>query len=180
MTKPKTVPFEKLTKPQKRVRIAQDVIAQLNTRLVAKHLTWARLKGLHEAKPDAEVCAITRKQKKCEVCGLGALFVAAVERADKLKISELDGTGLSDGVNETDVFDYLGRFFDQKQLQAIESAFEGGEGYCDDDGGADFLPLDIGISPSTRMRLIMENIVANKGRFKPNRKPVATFTTPGY
>lgn len=188
MTKPKAIPFEKQTASQKRVTVAQDVLAQLKTRFLASTGTWVEVR--FDLLPigknlDAEVCSLTRKQKKCEVCGIGALFVAAVERADKLKVSDLafnkeyeEATVENyDGIKQSDCFGYLGRFFAHDQLEAIESAFEVGDGvtyheavsFCDQVDDA-----------SDRMRLIMENIVANKGRFKWERKPVATYSTPGF
>lgn len=187
MTKEK--PFEKQTKAEKRVTIARDVLSQLDVRLIATEGVWVGSKDSRRLPIgkdiNAEVCSLTRKQKKCEVCGIGALFVASVERADKLKVSALeDLRGLEmatpgdfTGISESDCFDYLKRFFDDDQLDAIESAFERGEGTTHHDSRDFAAAVD---NAADRMRLIMENIVANKGRFKWHRSPVATWSTPGF
>jgi hypothetical protein len=79
-----------------------------------------------------------------------------------------------------DVFGYLSRFCTIGQLNKIEAAFEQGEGACEDEGAKRFAP---GLEdPELRMRLIMENIIANEGTFKPEKQPqvTTTWTTPGF
>lgn len=48
---------------------------------------------------------------------------------------------------------------------------------CDKDGECIGIYID---DPGTRMRLIMENIVVNRGYFNPDKKPVPVYTTPGF
>lgn len=172
----KEVPFDKQTKSQKRVTIAKDVLAQLaRKRFLATQGTYLS-RRIDAVNLDAEVCSITSKHKSCEVCALGGMFVAAVEKADKLKVFELSEVyGGEATLQQEDCRDYLARFFDEEQLMSIESAFEE-----DDFGDADAAGFTDCEDPPTRMRLIMENIVANRGRFKPSRKPIVTYTTPGY
>src|SRR5258706_14558908 len=90
--------FTKANAAKKRVMIARDVFAQLAAkRFLATPGQWVTI-GKYEAeeytlKPknrsaETEVCDIL-SGKKCMVCGIGALFVSAVEFADKLKVNEL-------------------------------------------------------------------------------------------
>lgn len=195
---PKKKPFEKMTPSEKRVTIAQDVLDQLESkRLLASPGTWVANEEFefYVSKGGAPVeslfCTQTGKKKKCNVCAMGALFVCAVERADELKVEDLSNTWVSDestkkmkvNFEEEDVFEYMDRFFERDQLDAIETAFERGA------GGTFHSDLAEGFAgyvedASERMRLIMENIVANNGTFKfsVNYRPVETtiFRTPGY
>ncbi len=191
LTEEKNKKFAKASKARKRVMIAKDVLAQLEAkRFVAKPGTFAALSvGKRDGvNAESEVCNITAGQK-CNVCGIGALFVSAVEFADKLKIGELEYKATvarsTTNFEEDDVFCYLRRFFDQEQICAIESAFEMGGGVTYDYHGTQFFKTvnseDYEFSPNERMRLIMENIVVHKGTFNPHVRPeVSKFSTPGY
>jgi len=198
--------FEALTPSEKRVAIARDVLAQIHLkRLVPTAGVWldaAHWRGLftkNQVKKDAELRDILKGTKQCEGCALGGMFMCAVERADKLKLSELesgvmynqevenakengdtiDHITLDDSaISESDAFTYLGRFFSRAQLDLIESCFELNCGTSYTDVGDDFCP-DEG-DASERMRLVMENIVVNKGRFMPEKQPVCHWTTPGF
>lgn len=187
-------PFEKLTPAQKRVQIARDVLAQLAAkRFKATHLVWVSKDGNHGINLDRvsnekEVCDVTKKLKKCNVCAMGGLFVAAVERADALKIGDIDGTDCHAETGREfrsfandDLFGYLKRFFSMAQLEDIETAFEAGNGATDGTYEAKFF-LEGVEEPNDRMRLIMENIIANGGRFDTAKKPVevVTYSTPGF
>jgi len=73
---------------------------------------------------------------------------------------------------------YLKRFFSQNQMALIENAFENGEGanmYCSlkEDkmyNASQYFPEEC--KPNDRIRLLMENIILNKGEFKLNLLPV--------
>jgi len=195
--------FEKLKPAERRVAIARDVLAQLATkRLVATPGVW--LSGVDadglftekDVKKNPELRDLLKKTKRCEGCLIGGVFMCAVERADKLKLDQLEGvkeyredkkydkeTYLHDSnavVTENDAFDYLRKFFSQDQLGMMEAAFEQNEGACHHEAGYNFASyVD---DPSTRMRLIMENVIVNKGTFNPDQQPteVTTWTTPGF
>lgn len=107
-------------------------------------------------------------------------------------------------IHLNDIEAYLGKFFSKNQLKLIELAFESGTGgytsesdleqdaesffgefdIVDEKGKVLVEGVDSGInvSDSDRMRLIMENIIANKGRFDPTKRPrfVAVASTPGF
>ena len=67
----------------------------------------------------------------------------------------------------------------------IECAFEGGAGQISSLEGksANLFLHDLDDDdPNERMRLIMENIVVNKGTFEPTMRPVVktSYVTPGF
>lgn len=188
--------FNKANKARKRVMIAKDVLAQLDAkRFKAKQGYWVKPDNKGERfkhkSEQQEVCDLV--SGKCQVCGIGALFVSAVTFADKLKVQELTGVSnrdlepavTNDGVAflSDSVFDYLSRFFDDDQLNKIETAFENGHGHCFDVEAESFWAnLQDVPEPELRMRLIMQNIISNKGYFDASRRPKESILvyTPGY
>jgi hypothetical protein len=163
--------FAKMTAAEKRVQIAKDVIAQLDAgKLRAKRMRWVAEPII--GAPDEEV-RDALGDSTCHACALGAAFVCAVRRADKLTIRDafgwdplVDGEGNAHlSVGGQLVFDYLKRFFSVDQLSMIETAFEGGKGEAEHSDEAARWASGIR-SAETRMRLVMKNIIANKGAFK--------------
>lgn len=194
--------FAKLTPSEKRVQIARDVIAQLaSKKLIATAGVW--LTGLDgdslfsekDVERNPELQEILAKQETCEGCALGGMFMCAVERHDKLKVGDLEvvkdykeavkhygaeDAYLSDGeASEDDATKYLKKFFSEAQLSEIEAAFERGSGAkCGSDEAVTF--ADEVDDDGERMRLIMENIIVNKGKFVPGKRPEQTWVTPGF
>ncbi len=193
------VAFEKMSPAEKRVQIARDVIAQLNSkRLIATTGLWldavnGSLFKDKDIKSNPEVKELLSKVKQCQGCALGGMFMCAVERANKLKFSQLQcGKDFdpkyhsidNEDIHADDTFSYMERFFTKNQLNLIEIAFEQGSGATSYDEVSNFdeacdFAYEID-DAGTRMRLIMENIVLNKGVFKPKQKPVLTYQTPGF
>lgn len=159
----------------------------------------------NEIKKNVELQDILSKRKECYGCALGGMFMCAVERANKLKVNKLSlNTNTSKNtIHGNDVFSYMKKFFSNKQLFLIEIAFEGGDGACYTNGDSSITTNDDHLlsvnmddyegsdasrfvsyveDPSEKMRLIMENIVANKGTFRPNKKPITVtkYVTPDY
>lgn len=190
--------FAKFTPAQKRVMIAEDVLAQMAIGYIKpESRVWAAFnKGMPKGDSNMEMQDFLNKQKSCNACGLGSLFICAVKRFDDLKISTInnnskidieEGSALEDGTNYCvtvkTIFSYLKKFFSQNQLEMIESAFEEGNGWVDDHlaevdsspGKEYFRNLvikleDMGyndlITAELKMKLIMQNIIKNKGTFK--------------
>jgi hypothetical protein len=160
-------PFDKLTPAQKRVRIARDVLAQLASgKFIATQGLYVNGPEIEGAKAKASLQTLFKKQKSCEVCALGSMFVA---------LSEDEKTACTFwGFGRDDCTDYLGKFFDQEQLDKIEDAFE--------EGDVSGMPFASEAEAEDRMRLIMENIVVNGGKFDPSKQPEETvlFVTPGF
>lgn len=187
--------FKKATKQRKRVMIAKDVLAQLAAnRFIAAQGTWIGTldDAIMYGDKDNDVQKIVCEQNQCEVCGIGAVFVSTVEFANRLKAGELNIHGESGDFGG--YAEYLTQWFSMEQLRLIELAFESGSGGCRTSEKTseknavkffDFLDLEFNkfdADADERMRLIMENIIANKGEFRPEYKPYCnyTLTTPGF
>ncbi len=157
--------FDAMIPCQKRIAIAQDVIAQVRVkRFAATPGTYVRMGAKYEDR-------ITHKDKveelleiegvQCNVCAKGALFMAHVMKTGNCDMSDANHTG-------THSIAYrLKGVFDKDQLDMMESAFERspfgstsnvhaavkfGKGYN---------------NPDDRLIAIMENVIANRGDFKP-------------
>ncbi len=140
--------FKKMTSAQKRVVLAQDVIQQIKANKLIPHTgDYLWVLGATDADYSKEADEVFKK-RKCEVCALGAAFVAGVIRCDDLKL---------DYHNRDEMIDYLKKYFDfsDDQLTKIEDYFEGFnyrktfvDKYYDED---------------LRLIAIMKNIIKNKG-----------------
>lgn len=147
----------KLTAEQKvRVRIAKDVIKQLNSKkLKQRHNKYFMAVALPNGKRNTK--------KPCEVCALGSMFVV------KYGIpTELYGLAYEEGVLQCDAAmeadGKLTEFFERRQLHLIENYFEGKViGYNDDDP---YVEPDLPEKPWS-IRRIMKNIISNRGEFVP-------------
>lgn len=171
--------FKRLTKPKQRVQIAQDVLAALRSgRFIANsvyfHVPVTTPGGYAYASDEVRTVAAASCQLsavtsapgvKCEVCGIGSLFVAAAERANHLKFEDYSGD-----VGQLELTDYLTEWFSEDQLRLVEACFERHAGFFDR-----YVitarrlvphPWD-GTPASKRMRMIMENIISNGGTFLP-------------
>lgn len=187
-TKTLTERFKKANKQRKRVMIAEDVLAQLRTkRFVAEQGTFVGDLGafLEEDELNKDLKTICRSEPQCNVCAIGGMFVSAVEFHNKLKVSDV-----SLEFDYKEYSNYLSKWFEKDQLKLIEIAFEDGNGAVrvnnskthkaaseffgdlqhelDNHNGM----IDLYLGADEKMRLIMENIVRNKGTFVPEQKPM--------
>jgi hypothetical protein len=194
--------FEAMTKQEKRVAIAKDVLAALKAKKLKPKAgiyamptkkTTLRQVGAADAdglvNPDAKLCSVFGQLESCTVCGLGALFVSAVKRDEKVPIRKTPSmynsydaiydaydTDREWGISGHEVYDYLSKFFSNFQLMQIENAFEC-QGMNTDRNGFVKGPLRNAAlmyhkieSPSKRMEAIMQNIIDNKGTFKTTKQ----------
>ena len=110
--------------------------------------------------------------KECSVCAIGAVFVCAVDRHDALKLSTVYKRDAG-GPDEATMLPYLKMWFTPKQLRLMETAFEG---TCYADRRA--RPSAYNLNRAYRfynqfrrssdiMEAIMNNVIDNKGTFKP-------------
>lgn len=194
--------FAKLSAPRKRVAIARDVLTQLKSgRLNATSGVWLADTHSDSLVYDAqdvknkELQSILKDMKQCNGCALGGMFMCAVERANKIKVKNLDefeedyvgdygmqcaGSDRVD-IQGEDTMKYLSKWFDRGQLELIETAFERGEGGYE--GGPDAAAFCNDVEePAERMKLIMQNIIVNRGTFDPYTGPEShiVWTTPGF
>jgi hypothetical protein len=172
--------FNKLPDARKRVVIAEDVLQQMKAkRFIAKLGTYIGVpysvkekfessgEGEGEPAPLHEVL----EGVQCEVCGIGSLFVAAVDRMNECSVSDIDAVD-----DDRFMREYLGGFFEEDQLVLIEAAFEGrfirrgSTGYAEwssEVTDAIRFGNSAGEDAAKRLRKIMKNIVDNKGTFVP-------------
>ncbi len=152
--------FAKMTKARKRVAIARDVIKALDAKaIVGEHGTYLasyRKTGEHawydqislkaEDNPSASTQDLLPVIPACHVCAKGALFVCTVGRRNQVTAKQArEQNWYGDSLSKS-----LGGIFSGSQLDLIESYFENGMR-----------------SGRTDMKAVMENIIKNKGTFKP-------------
>lgn len=169
--------FRNLSRPKQRLTIAHDVLDQIESRrFQAKFGVYLQPKEYvvgdkfdsYSNEYDSELSVQEAlADSKCEVCGIGSLFVAAVDRVNECTVGELDGLSDSSFMRS-----YLSDWFDEEQLRMIEAAFEG----RDIGGYADHYPEHIAraiaftkklTSAEGRLKKIMRNIIDNHGEFTP-------------
>lgn len=177
------VAFKHLDPAEQRVVIAKDVLTQLAMgEMVAKAGTYFRhlppegvvLKGTDE------VGDVLNQHPQCSVCVLGALFVAAVRKADQLRVGALQDISWTQTRLRADrnvLTNYLDDYFDDEQISLIESAFEGCEFGDHGKRSAGFRGMVCKknpiarVKPEERDRLvmieIMNNIIRHNGKFVP-------------
>lgn len=175
--------FEALSPEKQRVRIAKDVIAQLELKKIkATEGTYFEAFGVSldpdkgtESQRALQVDNVVKSAKQCQVCALGALFTAQVLIKDKLTVEGADGWldtwENTVGVPGDGARAYLEAHFSMDQLDLIESAFEK---WTDEDRfGYGYNKLKAGKFgekyryPRARMIAIMNNIIDNNGTFVP-------------
>lgn len=204
--KVKNAIFLALSRAEQRVVIAQDVLSQLGTRIIAESGTYLESSDLDESAENgtAQVQKEFEKVESCTACAIGSMLLCGVDRANAVTVKQLGifggGEVSGDGAKR-----YLRRFFSNLQLCMIESAFENSDfgtrypqvGY----GHAKVeLAVTFGNNVNTltelvnqpvayenevsedenRLRFIMQNIVANGGTFRPEKLPTIQITTPGF
>lgn len=172
--------FAKLSDARKRVVVAQDVLDQLRLRRFVAPTGIYLQPATEEAKDQFDSYDEESSKKpvhellegvKCQVCGIGSLFVAAVDRANACTIEDMDHSY----ENSNFMREYLGEFFSDEQLVLIETAFETELIHSGGTGLNRFSPKveaaiafgEKSTSAEKRLKRIMENIISNKGTFKP-------------
>lgn len=153
--------WKKATPAQKRVLIAEDVLAQIKTKqMKATRGIYVSGSGTRPAFLPNLTGMRERflTMPECHVCGLGALMVSCTLYANKATVDNLDEfndpsphTSFANGLHE--VFSYADR-------RLIECCFEG----WGQTGGAWRNRYKF---PRANLAAIMENIIQNKGEFIP-------------
>ncbi len=163
---PKLKPFADQTPREKRITIAEDVLGQLAAK------KFIATSGVY-CRPSKETGALAAA--KCEVCGIGSLLTSCLlKEQPSIKVDTQIQLG-EDAFEKPRWFDFpeiaikLEGIFTEEQLTLIEDAFEDG---MNDVGGDVFFEDSDGnthhFDDGERLRLIMENIVVNKGTFIPD------------
>lgn len=185
LIRPKDFCRGKANKPMSskdRVLIAQDVLKWLrNGKIIATHMTYVTWDTGPSIKIDQELSVQLKEAPPCNVCAKGAAFIVAVDRYNEIKAREvvdidheanmgmlkIEGEGLEN---------FLLKFWDRKQINQIEAAFEGwGENQQNDEQYAGYTSLyelyDFSCAPmqkehaDVRLAMIMRNVIAHDGEF---------------
>ena len=169
--------FKKLTKTEKRIAIAKDVIAQIKSKRLLPQIgngfLLPRMTNFENSWADGytnlQVGTILA-DRKCEVCALGAMFVSTIDMRDQATCNSLRVPRV-DSIRRTQIHEYLDDIFSVSQLTIIERAFEVDKLDFDDESVAGALACEaFGLAiddASDRLIAIMTNIIENKGQFKP-------------
>jgi hypothetical protein len=144
--------FAGMTKMEKRVALAKDVLAQMEMKkfIPTPGTYLSSYAGMNED-------GTAKIAETCNVCALGALTVSLI-----------DGDAFSDyGENKVSCYGVLDRagLWTRSETENIERAFEGGY-YSNSDGDYDHQP-----TAEFRMKEIMLNIIQNDGIFNGKQLP---------
>lgn len=158
-----------MTKAEKRVAVAKDVIAQLNRgKLTATTGLYFKAKSCNkDFTGEVELQKVLKHIPKCEVCAKGALFVGMINKYNDFKLNlkyDYGNDEINDEVNDS-LYPKLKTLFSGKQLRLIEAYFEGWNKF-DIENTHNFYEKNP--NAKKRMILIMENIIKNNGTFKPS------------
>jgi hypothetical protein len=150
--KKEKIPFDHLPVLEQRVAIARDVLAQLKAeKIQPMRGTYLEMELTETVENDAQVHTLLPLARECRVCALGSLFVSAVKFHDQVAVGEYRASWepkLSFSVGSR-VYEYLMKFFTQRQLNAMEREFESADGR----------------EASTVLTGIMKDIIRNKGLY---------------
>jgi len=171
--------FWKKGKKAQRVAIAKDVLLllgeeKINPRSTYLDVPYSAADFVNEANAkyfaecdvdlgDELDAGVLISQASCAVCGIGSLFVAAVRKNNKMTINDFLDVEHHGNTRE-DQADYLEKWFDNEQLDLIEEFFEHDGGYHKDK-----CPMLATNDKNQRLRMIMENIISNDGKFDPTK-----------
>lgn len=162
---------------QRRIAIIKDAIKQVKQ---GKYIVMAQngyVRFVQEFKGQ-EACELNVQAKPlisgnkldqdaCEVCAKGALLVSQVRRENVLTLKQLENAGPRNG--------RLDALFSKTNLDNVEAYFEGSN------MTKSFKVQKNAVSPTEfheqneddrdRLLIILENMLANKGKFKPKQLP---------
>lgn len=166
----------KLTKRERAVAIAKDVIRQLRWLRVAQyHYLNVQDSDKIESAIDKvgydadlrDILPVVRKN--CDVCAKAAMLLSKARVFDKVPISEVFSSWGSSIADDDEICSLLSGSFSSKTLSLIEAAFERSRmfaGYTPESIAAEEFG-DRYPDPKKRLRAIMLNVVKNNGEFKP-------------
>lgn len=176
-----------MTKKEKRIAIAQDVLAQIHIHNlnVSKGTYIDEPNGYDEYVvnliefPDNHITKeeCDNLRKSCEVCALGSMFLSRVSLYDKVQWKDLQDFDEDNScvLNVSNLKKTLRKIFGKEQLEWIEIAFECSAVVCgywyDHLLSKDQLAcIHFGKDHNddeNRLVAIMQNIIDNNGKFNP-------------
>ena len=171
--------FKGKSRAEKRVLVAQDVIAQIKAKtLIPSSGDWVYILDKYEPAYEASLReTVLNKEVECNCCALGGLFLSCTLFNNKVKVGDVSPTFGEYGFLDSTIYaekkfsNGLNTIFSNEQLKLIEVAFECGCGaFYEDDVKDGEKAAKFGSRYNTekgRMIGIMNNIIKNNGTFIP-------------
>jgi hypothetical protein len=185
----------RMTKGEKRVEIAKDVLKQIKANKYkptsgiwvsdadgneVNDLIYRARDKDWDAPVDLKKDVVCQLNGKCDVCALGSLFVSAIDKFNHTKLNPNCSVDFTE--HQDSDYNPLLKWFSAKQLLLIESTFEGGHGgwaenavdvlsnkklfyWCNVIQPAIYNYCNKYPDATSRLKAIMNNIVRNKGTF---------------
>lgn len=157
---------KKLTKPQMRVAIAKDVLAQIKAkRFKIINATYWKVKGANDSQRINQDFLIEKKPV-CKVCALGSAVISGIKLFNEVETSDNSG-------NDGETTKILGKWFSESQMALIEDAFEGpyDSNTCllsDNNPNEEAVAFGCQFPNRTdRAVAIFKNVIKNNGVFRP-------------
>lgn len=150
--------FAKASPKQKRIIIANDVIAAIK----AKSVIAAQVGYGKPAERDEDEALLAAKSNGCKACGIGTMFICGLRRGLSGDWDETDG--------QTRIHNSMSPFFSEDQLFLIEAAFEQDATFHPDNSSKAVRAKKFGDlygDSNKRLVAIMKNIIDNYGVFRP-------------
>lgn len=182
--------FDQLSLQEKRVAVAQDVIDRLQQeQYIAEKGSWvfSYSWSLLDHDLDVKTLLVENKVQGCGVCALGGLLLSCIAYKNDVTVEGvLEVARQSSGSNDFRSYSaskHLKELFEPKQLELIETAYEGASGFFynrfkwDEESESLLTEKEFktalnfygshNVSNKARLTLIMANIIANNGEFVP-------------
>lgn len=162
--------FDKASPAEKRVMIAKDTIRRIEAQNIIPKAgvlieNWINASDFNQFKDYIN----DESTPKCNVCAKGALFCSIIGRVNKFSIDELVSYGHTNDCDDV-IHTKLNNFFTLEQLDLIETAIEK-RSYLEVAYEDDILKAEQfrenGEEDETVLVRICQNIIENKGEFKP-------------
>lgn len=183
--KARNIAFEKMSPAQKRVAIAEDVIASLRAKkytadsgtycdiYIKEDIESAPVK--RGAKVELQEILLSDKIEACNVCAIGSMFASRVAVGDSFKVNAANckSGGYLDLNNSSQLIKTLDGIFTTEELRYIEYAFEGqdikhkfNKKPEEFHAKVDKFYYKYEDDDNKRLTVIMKNIIKNEGTFK--------------
>lgn len=166
--------FASLPAPQKRIAVAQDVLAMLALPFKKRPSVASTYVDVH-IEGDVTQETLCTNPSACTVCGIGSLMLAHFRMFDNVP-----GNNAMEDLGFMSISERLGGYFSNKQLAVIEAAFEG-DCYINLDRYYEITPkMENSVEKwasyhpknrTLRLRAIMQNLIRNGGTFKIEQGP---------
>jgi len=179
--KKRNAAFKAMKPAQQRVAIAEDVIALIKaeTFLAKGANAYEELSDIIEGEPDDDIQTVLNDNiegiSRCRVCAIGAVMVSKIRLGNDCTFEQMGEN------NDENMLSNLKGIFSNKQLRLMEAAFESIDSNLNEDCHQDnniwgnLKPRyqraiefnKEGVDGNTLLTAIMNNVIKNKGTFKP-------------